>query len=311
MGRTDVIDLDRIARPSGALAMVAIDQRESLRTMFQEACGRDISDQFVTDFKVAVARVLAPDASAMLFDRQFAMPAFEAAGLVAPRTGRIIAGDRLDQERGGPVTETDIDFEVDPVAAREQGAVALKLLVLWRGNENAERCLSLTSTFMKRCRAAGIIGIVETMVRPPLAGAEGWDREASILQAAQALGASRPDLYKCDVPYRGRVSAIEISRASEHISEALPCPWVVLSGGTDLADFPGAVAAACQGGASGFLAGRAIWADTIAWTGYERNLELVASPRLRRLCDVVDKLARPWRAVRSDSAHPTEGPVAR
>ena len=311
MGRTDVIDLDRIARPSGGLAMVAIDQRESLRTMFQEACGRDIPDQVVMDFKVAVAKVLAPDASAMLFDRHFAMPAFEVAGLVAPRCGRIIAGDRLVQERGEGVTDTDIDFEVDPVAAREKGAVALKLLVLWRGKENAERCLLLASAFMDRCRAAGVIGIIEVMVRPPSAGGDGWDREVSILEAAQMLGASQPDLYKCDVPYRGRVSAVEISRASESISKALPCPWVVLSGGTDLADFPGAVEAACRGGASGFLAGRAIWADTIGWTGYEQKLELVSSPRLRRLCDVVDSLARPWRTVRSGMAYPIEGHVAR
>lgn len=105
------------------------------------------------------------------------------------------------------------------------------------------------------------------------------------------------------MPYRGRASATEISRASESLSKALPCPWVVLSGGTDLVDFPGAVEAACRGGASGFLAGRAIWTDAIAWTGYEQKLELVGSPRLRRLCDVVDKLARPWRAVRSDMAH--------
>lgn len=170
--------------------MVAIDQRESLRTMFQETCRRDISDHVLSDFKVAVARVLAPDASAMLFDRHFGMPAFDAAGVLAPRCGRILAGDRLTQERGEPVTETDIDSEVDPVMARAKGAVALKLLVLWRGHENVERCLSLTSTFMQRCRAAGIIGIVEVMVRPPRGGGQLGPR--SVHPGSRSSACSRP-----------------------------------------------------------------------------------------------------------------------
>ncbi|MBA3852506.1 MAG: hypothetical protein H0X59_09110, partial [Chloroflexi bacterium] len=71
-------------------------------------------------------------------------------------------------------------------------------------------------------------------------------------------------------------------------------PWVVLSAGVPLERFEAAVEAACRGGASGFLAGRAIWSDAIALDGLEARLETVSAPRLARLGQLVDALARPW-----------------
>lgn len=46
-----------LARASGGLAMLAIDQREALRNMFQAASGIvPTPDKTVTDFKVSAAK---------------------------------------------------------------------------------------------------------------------------------------------------------------------------------------------------------------------------------------------------------------
>ena len=47
-------------------------------------------------------------------------------------------------------------------------------------------------------------------------------------------------------------------------------------------------------GASGFLAGRAIWSDAIALDGLEADLQRISAPRLRGLGELVDEVARPW-----------------
>ena len=53
------LTLDAIARPSGTFLMVAMDQRESLRTML--AAHHDDADKArLTRFKVAVAEELGP-----------------------------------------------------------------------------------------------------------------------------------------------------------------------------------------------------------------------------------------------------------
>ncbi len=290
MSTTGQTGLSQLAHPSGALMMVAIDQRESLRTMFAKARGGAVDDALLTDFKVAVAELLAPHASAMLFDRHFGMPAFEAAATTAPGCGRIIAADALVQEPGGLVEGSDIDMEVDPAAAHARGAAGLKLLLIWRGPGNGEHCVDTASRFMDRCRKAGLVGIVEAIVRPQ----DPSGREAALIDAARHLGAVGPDLYKCEVPFAGKAGDAAVAAACEQVSSVLGCPWVVLSQGVEIPAFPRVVEIACRSGASGFLAGRAIWADTIADDDYRSRLDEISVPRLQRLVDIVEKNARPW-----------------
>ena len=47
--------LTKLARPSGALAMVAVDQREALRGMFAAHQSTPVPDSQLTQFKVDVA----------------------------------------------------------------------------------------------------------------------------------------------------------------------------------------------------------------------------------------------------------------
>ena len=51
--------------------MVAMDQRESLRTMFAAAGAGQVDDATLVAFKTAVARALAPLASGFLIDRRY------------------------------------------------------------------------------------------------------------------------------------------------------------------------------------------------------------------------------------------------
>ena len=104
--------LDALARASGTFAMVAMDQRESLRTMLREH-GHAPTDERVARFKAAVARELAPHASGFLIESDH----LAAVAPLVPR-GLILAVDRLEQEAGGPVEETSLDDGVEPPPTR-------------------------------------------------------------------------------------------------------------------------------------------------------------------------------------------------
>ena len=97
------------------------------------------------------------------------------------------------------------------------------------------------------------------------------------------------------MPFAGKADDTTIARVCEQVSAALPCPWVVLSQGVEIPEFPRAVEIACRSGASGFLAGRAVWADTLAHEDYRAKLGSVSVPRLQRLVEIVERTARPWR----------------
>jgi sulfofructosephosphate aldolase len=270
--------LDAIARPSGTFAMVAMDQRESLRTMLREH-GHDASEQRVARFKAAVARELAPYASGFLIEADHL-------ATVKPHVphGLILAVDLLDQEEGAAVEDTSLDEDVRPSTE----AVALKLLVIWRDDDRRDARVELSQRFVELAAAHGLLSVLEPVVRHE-------SREWAIVQAARELGAVRPSLYKCQVPLEGKGDPAEITRHARELDAALPVPWVVLSQGVAPDDFPRALEAACRGGASGFLAGRALWASTLAADDPTDLLRSRSVPRLRQLGAIVDEHGRPWR----------------
>jgi sulfofructosephosphate aldolase len=282
-------DLSPIARPGGGLAMVAMDQRESLRDMFDKAGRGRPADEVLTRFKLDVAEVLGPLASAFLIDRHYGFEAVRTA--LPPSTGLILAADELTQEDGGPVEETAIDA----VVAEQDlaGVVALKLLVIWRRDERREQRVEVARDFIRLCRDRGVLSVLEPVVRRSTE--PDWDADVAIREAARELSALRPDLYKVQVPLAGEGNEAEQRAASAALNEEIATPWVVLSQGVERERFLPAVRAACLEGASGFLAGRALWSDVVGADDVPAVLRERSVPRLEALIETVDAMATDWR----------------
>ncbi len=281
--------LDTIARPSGAFAMVAMDQRESLRHMFDLAGRGRPADDVLIDFKVAVAEELGPYASGFLADRQFGFDAVRSA--VPESTGVILAVDALDQADGGPVEDTALDEGA--LEALPNGVDALKLLLIWRRDERREARVALAERFVTVARERGLLSVLEPVVRAAPGEAD-FEADAAIREAARELSALRPDLYKAQVPMAGSGTAAQQREASAALNSCMTGPWVVLSQGVERERFADAVRAACQEGASGFLAGRALWSDVVGSSDVRSELRSRSVARLEALCEVVDRHARPW-----------------
>ena len=280
--------LQALARPSGGLAMLAIDQRESMRAMFAENQSTPVSDNQLSDFKIAALKALTPYASGVLMDRQFTWDRAVAEKAVAPGCGMIAAMDNFISSPDEIVADVSIDEEVDPAKVKADGGVALKLLVTWRPDENPESRLILVSDFISRCRAAGLISIIEPVSRQARDGRK-FDLNEGIIEAARELGRCGCDLYKAEVPLHGKGSEQEVRSQCAKLGELVDSPWVVLSSGVDPDSYPTAVEWACKEGASGFLAGRAVWRKVIGQADMYKALVEDAAMRLQRLCDVVDR----------------------
>lgn len=290
-----------LARPSGTFAMVAMDQRESLRAMMaQHSAGAPVTDEAMVAFKLSVARELSPYASAFLIDHEYGYDRVVADRMLPAGCALVLAADALDQP-GGVVADTDLDERVDPGRARADGVAALKLLVVWRRDARREQRVELAARFVARCREAGLASVLEPVARPtPEEEAAGtFDLNDAIVEAAGELAPLGPSLYKCQVPDRGVGSIAHIARQAERIDAVVDGPWVVLSQGVDPQLFPQAVEAVCRAGASGFLAGRALWTEALAGTDPLPVLRGTSTARLRELGDIVDRYGRPWQQARA------------
>jgi len=255
--------INDITRASGGFAMLAVDQREAMRMMFAAAgAPAPVADRVLTDFKVNAAKTLSPYASAILVDQQFCYRQVVEQNAIAKSCAMIVAADEFIPGNGIPVDSVVIDRKINPLQIKQDGGKALKLLVLWRSDEDAQQRLDMVKEFNEMCHSHGLVSIIEPVVRPPRRG-DKFDREQAIIDAAKELGDSGADLYKVEMPLYGKGPQQELLSASQRLNDHINMPWVILSSGVDEKLFPRAVRVAMTAGASGFLAGRAVWASVV------------------------------------------------
>jgi tagatose-1,6-bisphosphate aldolase len=137
-------------------------------------------------------------------------------------------------------------------------------------------------------------------------------RRDVVVRTARRLTALGGDILKCEFPYDPSVT--EQNRwleACQELDDASGIPWVILSAGVDDATFEAQTEVACRAGASGVLVGRSVWGEGIVLPPGEREAWLASEgvARMRRLVDIVERDARPWRERSPLGAQeePTEG----
>ena len=131
-------------------------------------------------------------------------------------------------------------------------------------------------------------------------------RPALVIETARRIGALGVDVLKMEFPHDAGFNDDEAAWAAAcaALNEAALVPWTLLSAGVDYHTFKRQVKVACQSGASGFVAGRAIWKEALNVTGAEREafLRTTAAQRMAELAALVETYARPWTALHPDLA---------
>ena len=287
-----------IASADGVFAIIAMDQRNTLRRMFT-AVDIDASEDDLRTVKADVARALTPAASGMLLDPTYGVPAVTEAQALAPGCGLLVAAEpsSRDSYNGEPRTRRDPELNAGWVAA--QGGDALKFLVQLRADRSvptagepdlAGEVLDVCQEIVTDCTSAGLPSVIENLVYElPGEQLAGKAREDAIIDAAIALDQLDIDLLKLEYPGS--------PDGCRRLADVLHRPWAVLSAGVPFAQFSDVIKIAFdEGGASGFIAGRSIWREALPLGGVERQhfLDTVARPRLDDLVAVANQRARPW-----------------
>ena len=296
--RSHTRSLDDIAAEGGTFAIVAMDQRNTLRRMFT-AVGREGTDQQLRDAKADVARALTPLASGLLSDPTYGVPAITQAGALAANCGLLVAAEPAERRSYNSEPRTHRDPALNARWVTEQGANALKFFVQLRADRPAPgrgepdlvaEGLAVCQEVIDDCRASGVPVVIENLVYSlPGQELQGQEREDAIVEAARALNDLDIDLLKLEYPGS--------AAGCRRLAAVLDRPWAVLSAGVPFAEFSQAMRVAFdEGGASGFIAGRSVWREAVALDGAARQdfLATVARPRLEQLTAIAAAYARPW-----------------
>lgn len=296
----------RLGGPTGVVAGIAIDHRDSLRVALAARGLASLSSDELRILKVRLVRALAPAATAVMLDAELGGLAL-ATGAVPPSVALIMPLEAQGYEAGGDDRTTQLQADFTPSDAARVGADACKLLVPYRADREAtaDRQDAVVRRAAEACHAEGLPLVIEPVVYPR--STETGDAFAAayaglVLAAVTRLGPLGADLLKLPFPVAHPATVPEPAAAAACRSLDAACggiPWVLLGAGADTAIFVDQVRLAGLAGASGFLAGRGIWGPALAAEPSE--VERRASGRsrvdLERCREVAERFAQPLGAT--------------
>ena len=296
--------LDSIATAAGTFAVVAMDQRGTLRRMYAALDRPGVTAEEMTALKADILTGVRGSASAFLVDPDFGVPAVQRVG-AGPAFGTLIAAEPSDRgtHDGEPVVARDPQQSARWV--QQQGGDAVKYLIQVRadrpvgadGRDLTAEAAVVVREVIEDCAAAGIPSVIENLIYPLRGEGElsPEQRADAIIEAAVWLDALNPSLLKLEYPGS--------PEACRRLAGRLTNPWAVLSAGVPMDRFSEVLRVSCdEGGASGFIAGRAIWKDAVGMPAGPQRLAYLAGEGKRRLDEclaAIDGRARPWREVAS------------
>lgn len=308
--------LSELTDEEGFLTVLALDQRGSL----VKALGldQDSTDLYahVRDFKMGTTEALLPFCSAVLLDPQYGAAEAIYQGLLGQK-GLIVTTEETGyiENPDGRINQVIDGWSLEK--SKRMGASAAKLLVYYNPRNPSS---SETQREFVRC----LSDLADDLDLPLLLEPMSYSINPDMPKNSRAFAEIRPDIVLETVIDFGKLGIdllklefpVDVSfesdkkvwqSACERITDASPVPWVLLSAGVDYPVFRDQLEIACKAGASGFVAGRAIWKEAAAVTELERInfLQTTAADRTKELVEIVHRFsAVPWRKKMTEKFAP-------
>lgn len=283
----------RLTTPAGRMLVVAADQRNGMRAVMNCPDGPDgVSLEELAAAKADLVAHLGNHAPAILLDPEVALPGVVDAGTLAPHTGLVVGLDASGFETVDGLRYTRYVPGVTAATVRELGGDAAKMLWYLRPDQPASvaRVGAEIDELVRACEQEQVLLVVEILTyRLADETEEEYAARFPGLVADSARIAVEHGAKVLKLAYPGSAQACAAVTAA-----AAGVPWAVLSAGVDHETFVGQVREAVEHGASGAMAGRSLWKDSLAMTSQEREqlLGSRARPRLAELAATIDGAAR-------------------
>lgn len=294
----------------GVFTMVAFDHRDAFVASLSQTLGvAEASWDMVVAEKIRIARALAPHASAVLLDPLYSAGPVLVSGALPARTGFVVAREKSSYGSQA-MRQTSTLLQGWSVAAiKRMGSAGVKLLLYYHPDApNTAAQEEVVRQVAAECASHDILFMLEPICYPLDPNQLKSDPEFAarrpelVLESARRLGPLGVDILKAEFPTEAKHERDEAKmsgycRQLSEICAAQGIPWLLLSAGVDFPTFQRQAEIAAAAGASGIVAGRAIWKEVLETADAverDRFLNTTAISRTRILADVVNYRATPW-----------------
>lgn len=299
------LGLKRIANEQGLLTITAMDHRGSLKRAINPQDPKSVTYDQMVAMKRKLAKHLAPHSSALLVDPQYAAAQLIAEDIV-PRCCGILVALEESGYTGSPtarITRILEGWSVEKI--KRMGADAVKVLLYYNpdAGDVARKQEELVQFVAEECRKYDIPFLLEPITYPldPDMDPKGPEfakiKPDLVIRSAEILTGTGIDILKAEYPTNPKyASEKEQFERCKELDQASKVPWTLLSAGVDYDTFYREVVIASEAGASGFLAGRAIWQEVpkLPPDEQEKFLATTSVMRLKNIANVANAYGRPW-----------------
>jgi tagatose-1,6-bisphosphate aldolase len=280
----------QICDASGFMMVIACDQRGGMRTLLATTPEEqaNIDNGILGNTKADITRYLASGAACVLVDPICAVPSLVNDGIL-PRDIAMLIG--IDASGWDTSPEGyRISKMVDGISARrirELGGTGGKIMIYLRMDHeaaNSKNLATLRATVEDFAREDLLLVVEFLTYRLEGESREEYEAKFPMLIQEGTRVCLELGSKVLKIPYPGSEQA-----CAEVTKIAGPVPWAVLSAGVDHSVFLGQVEAAIKNGASGVIAGRALWKDCISLDRKvsKERLSTIGLSRLREIQAIV------------------------
>jgi tagatose 1,6-diphosphate aldolase len=290
------------ANRRGVFNILALDHRQAVYKAFKGTVPEAELYGQAVQFKKQIIQTLAPQATAFLLDPLLgAGPAF-AEDVFPGALGLIVTVEESGYAGPSEARVSRLPQNWNIARIKRMGASAAKLLVYYNpGSTTAPAMRDFISSVAEDCRHYDLPLFLEVLtysLDPAQKELPSAARCEAIVRSAMELSPLGGDILKVEFPVDVKQEPDEKvwAGACQALSAASAIPWVLLSAAVDYDVFLRQTVVACQSGASGVLAGRAIWKESLEIdpAGRAAFLAQTALDRLRTLGEVCGQYARPY-----------------
>ncbi len=298
--------LQQLTDCRGMMTMCAIDHRGALKRALNQENPNKVRYRDMVNFKLDLCQAVAPFASAILLDPEYGASQAIAAGIMPGHTGLLVSMERTGYAGSGTARITELLPDWTVRKAKRMGASAVKLLIYFRPDLKniASKQLDLVASLADQCIEEDIAFLVEP-VSYPANKDEVCSRKFAeakpglVIETARKITALPIDILKAEFPADTKYEQDEEKsmKLCQELNQASQLPWVLLSAGVDFESFKKQVEIACKAGASGFLAGRALWQEGAQISSRGERMKFfqnTAAKRLKELAELADSYGKPW-----------------
>jgi len=294
--------LQRIGTKNGGISILALDHRQNLKKAINPEHPDLVKDAELSQFKVAVTKALSPCVSAVLLDPEVGIFQAIAEQSINKSSGLIVALEETGYTGDPHARESKLLPGWSAKRAKLVGADAVKLLVYYHPKSAHARSIEdLVANVAEQCNQWDILFVLEPLtypIDPQEKKLTGDYRQEVILETAQRLTTFGVDILKAEFPIDISTYPDESlwTEPCKDLTNAIDIPWILLSASVNYDTYIKQVQTACQAGAAGIAAGRAVWQEAVNKNPKDRNefLNHTARQRMEKLTSIVDASAQPY-----------------